>query len=1097
MRGSLKTRLPDVPKIQNSQNCWRNQVSLEISCGLRSKHREFVTDTGGLLSGMVDSTFAETDAFQRIVPIIQSGNCVLFLGAGVSMDSGAPSGKQAAIDLSKAYLPNEPIEENLGTVSEAVDAVFGRKELNEWFIDRFRALVPKGALPSIPTYHWKSIYTVNFDTLLEEAYRLNSGRRQEIHPFYSDKDPLSRLRPGEVPLYKLHGCLSRANSPDGRLVLTPDDFATVGESRKRLLNRLLDDVSDYTILYVGFGRADTDFRQILVDVERAAGNLTDLRRSFALQPQFSDSRRAFWEQKRVTLIDAKAAPFFQSLDNALPVWSRYAEPDPASSETVRSIITRFPKLTQAVLSDLERNFEVIDDRITAQDPNVDEFFMGAQPNWGLLVSHADAKRDIEDDVVMNVIHNQHLDSGDVQFILIHAEAGSGKTTLLRRIAVDLALSWDQVVVSLKTFGTLDFLSLERLTTAVGRRVCVIVDDATNVARELSDLILAAQRSRTKLTILAAARTNEWKEVSSEYEFGQIAEFELRSLSRAEIKSIIQTLTDHGALGYLAGASDEAKIAAFETRANKQLLVALREATVGKTFDAIIVDEFDRIPTSEGQRAYLLIASLHRFGILTRAGLLNRTLNIPLKEIGRKVIEPTEKVIIAQEPLGGHDVYYTTRHPLIANIVFDRKLLQDRRRFEFYQDLVSNLDLGYSSDLDAYRRLTRGKNKQLLRDFESPGERRDLMGQLLKRDPNDAYALQHAAIMELDQNNLPGAAVYIEKALAIAPHDRSIRDTEGRFMRMSAIEEKNPFLAEDKFARAEQIFKRNARLHPEEPHSYRNLAETYLAWSRKKTSDEDRWKYVGLAYDALNEGLANCTSVGMLLQKQAEIEQNVLDDADRARSIFATILENRPSDLRSRFLAATLEEKERKPEQALGILKAGLDDSPYDPQLHFRIAHLMAESQSGTDSEIRSHFDAAMLGSLRDIRPRIAYGAYLFSMGDFSASRSRFAELNKLATTKNDANQLRSFKYGNLCDDFEGRIETLTYNAGWVEFSRGAASVYFNPRIASKQINEPLFAGVTISYKIAFNLRGPVATEVAFAGWQKNQNVFRNLPLFKA
>jgi tetratricopeptide (TPR) repeat protein len=1044
---------------------------------------------------MPDTTnLAEIDAFQRLVPIIQSGNCVLFLGAGVSMDSGAPSGKQAAKELSAALFPNEPVSEDLGGTCEAVDAVYGRKDLNDWLVERFRTLTPQGALHSIPTYCWKSIYTVNFDTLLEEAYRQCSDRRQDIRPFYSDKDPLSRLRPGEVPLYKLHGCLSRANSREGRLVLTPDDFAAVGESRQRFLNRLLEDVSDYTILYVGFGRADSDFRRILLDVERAAHNLTDLRRSYALQPHFLESQKTFWEQKRVTLIDAKAGPFFQALDQALPKWGRYAEPDIAPKELERSITQRYAKLTTAVLSDLERNFEVIDERIKDQAPNIDEFFLGAQPNWGLLVSHADAKRDIEDDVVTSVIHDQNLDLGDVQFVLIHAEAGSGKTTLLRRIGVDLALTWDQVVVSLKAFGSLDFLSLERFTTAVGRRVCVVVDDATSVARELGDLLLAAKRSRMKLTVLATARTNEWKEVSSEYEFGHIEEFELRSLSRVEIDGIIKTLTDHNALGYLAGASKEAKVAAFETRANKQLLVALREATVGKNFDAIIADEFDRIPTIEGQRAYLLVASLHRFGILTRAGLLHRALNLPLKEIGHKVLEPTEKVIIAQEPLGGHDVYYTTRHPLIANIVFDRKLLQDRRRLEFYQDLVSNLDLGYSSDLDAYRRLTRGKNRQLLRDFKSPDDRRDLMRQLLRRDPNDAYAFQHAAIMELDQNNLLGAAPYIEQAIAIAPQDPSIRDTEGRFVRMSAVEEQNPFLAEEKFARAEQIYKRNAKLRPDEPFAYRNLAETYLAWSRKKDSDEDRMKYVGLAYDALNEGLANCTSVAMLLQKQAEIEQDVLEDADKAREIFATILQQRPSDITSRFLAATLEEKEGRPERALELLKAGLDDSPYDPRLHFRVAHLMAENNAGSQTDIRSHFDAAMLGSLRDIRPRIAYGAFLFSIGDHSASQARFAELDKVVTTKREANELSRFNYGTLRGNFEGRVENLTYSAGWVEFGQGATSVFFNPRATKKQIRDKLYVGVMIRFRIAFNQRGPVAIDVTLADGKSAPEVFRNMTL---
>jgi hypothetical protein len=93
--------------------------------------------------------------------------------------------------------------------------------------------------------------------------------------------------------------------------------------------------------------------------------------------------------------------------------------------------------------DVARNYEIIDERIKAVKPNTEEFFVGAQPNWGLIASGADAKRDLSDEILGVVLKDEHLDRGDVQCVLIHAEAGSGKTALLRRIGVDLALSWQR------------------------------------------------------------------------------------------------------------------------------------------------------------------------------------------------------------------------------------------------------------------------------------------------------------------------------------------------------------------------------------------------------------------------------------------------------------------------------------------------------------------------------------------------------------------------------------------------------------------------------------------------------------------------------
>src|SRR4051794_19416846 len=85
--------------------------------------------------------------FERLRDIIQSGNCALFLGAGVSMDSGAPSGPGLAQELSESYFPSEqPPYKDISLVAEAIDASAGRKDLNSWLIQRFKGLSPKGAL---------------------------------------------------------------------------------------------------------------------------------------------------------------------------------------------------------------------------------------------------------------------------------------------------------------------------------------------------------------------------------------------------------------------------------------------------------------------------------------------------------------------------------------------------------------------------------------------------------------------------------------------------------------------------------------------------------------------------------------------------------------------------------------------------------------------------------------------------------------------------------------------------------------------------------------------------------------------------------------
>jgi len=1013
---------------------------------------------------------------QRLSQLIQRGECVLFLGAGVSMDSGTPTGQGLADEIGTSFFGTSPDTYTLDIVSEMA-ADEGRRALNEWLRDRFIDLEPKGALLSLPNFRWKSIYTVNFDTLVEKAYERAPTPAQKIRTFYSDKDQLTRLKPGEVPFYKLHGCITRANTDDGRLVLTQDDFAQARKVRQRLFARLIDDVSDYTVFYVGFRRNDVDFRQVLLEIEEAAGHLTEIRRSYALQPHFTDVEARFWDQKRVALINSRAGDFFDALEANFSPEQRVIDTSEQQKEIeLPPLIKRKPMIPLEVLQDAEQNFEIIDERAALQEPNIADFFLGAPPNWGTIAAGVDAARTITDEILNAVLIDILLDRHDAQFVLLHAEAGSGKATILKRLGLELALTWDRVVLALKPYGTLDFLVLERLAQATRERVYVLVNDASSMAREISEVMKNARQAKTKLTIIAKARTNEWGEAHEGYTFPVIEEFELGPLNRSEIDALLERLEQNNALGLLTGASHEAQVAAFEAKADRQLLVALREATEGKRFDEIVVNEYDRIPSPDGHRAYLLVAAMHNLGIFTRAGLLRRALDIPFVDLKERVFDPTTKVIVSRDVLGEDEQYYSTRHQLIANIVFDRKIGSERLRLQYYSNLIKDLDIGYLSDADAYRKLTRGKNKQLLREFRTPANRREIMRQLINVDPSDALAYQHAAMMELDENNVETAAKHLNKAIELRPGDPAIRDTEGQLALKSAISEQNVEIANAKYAKAEEIFRRNVQRRKDEPYGYRHLAETYIRWAEHQLQDEKRLEYIALAYQVLIEGLSKCLSKSMLLQYLGEIEAT-FGDADKARRAFGRALVEKPGAIMTRFMAARLEEREGNPEQALQILEQGLTVTPQDFELHYRIATLLAMLHPERDKVVRSHFEAALLGPLRDYRPRLAYGAYLFSQKDFSQATEQFTKLDATVVSSKERFEMRKFPYGSLTERQNGRVKNLSFNYSDVEFSQGAVNIFFSLRQLPKNIRYQLHIGSQISFEIAFNLKGPVATAI--------------------
>jgi tetratricopeptide (TPR) repeat protein len=1010
---------------------------------------------------------------ERVVDLVRRGDFVLFLGAGASIDSGAPPAQELSDEIGKAYFDFPPGSYPLAEMAGLVDAEDGRRHLNGWLGERLGQLEPSDTMLLIPEFCWKAIYTVNFDTLVEQAYARSPNPVQQLHPIYSDRDPLN-FGADEVPLYKLHGCLTRANSDDGHLVLTEDDFAAVEKSRGRLFNRLVDHAADQPILYVGFRRADPDFARVLASVERAVGTLAGLSRSYALQPDFHEAERKRAELKKVTLLDSDAGCFFAHLDKSIPLPERDCrEPARVSGIAVSRLAARRPHLRPDLLERLQRDYVVVDDGLQEEPSQVDVFFKGSPPTWGDISSRVDAGRDLEDRLVEAVLKDPAFDLGRPELHLVHAEAGAGKTTLLRRVGAELASTWDHVVLDLKPFGSLDLLDLEGLGRAVGERVYVLVDDVLRIGSELRAVMAGAHRADLKITVIGEARTNEWRENQDSLGLTVKEEFELEQLSKREIEAVLGALAAHGKLGYLEDATPEQRIEAFERRAEKQLLVALREATEGRAFDDIVVDEYERIPSADAKRAYLLIASLHRFNLFTRAAVLHRALDIPLAELGDRVFGPATKILIPRETPRDPEPFYTTRHPLIAEIVFDRAVHSERERLAFYVSLISQLDLGYKSDAETYRRLSRSLNRRLLRDFDSGQRRRELMKTIAALDPSDAFVHQHSAMMELRLGDVAAAARHIARAIELRPEDAAIRDTEGRIVLESARRESDTRRKPSKLQQAEEIFQRNIGRRPDEPYGYRHLAETHWEKYRAEADPQRRISHLVHAYRTLTDGLETCADTTMLLQYRAELEDNV-GSHEVARDTLTEALNDRPGDVPLRVMAARLALGAGRGDEARRILEEGIRAAPDAWELHYRLALLLAERELADPQDVKRHFSAALTAPLRRFRPRLAYAAWLFGTGDYAEANEQFARLEELDLPGAQRRELHSYRFAGLDRQHHGRIVRLSYRSGHVDYDRGAQRIFFRAEEVDRASKPWLRPGQDVRYELAFNVRGPVA-----------------------
>jgi hypothetical protein len=102
---------------------------------------------------------------------IRPTNTVLLFGSGSSIPSGAPSTARIVKHLSKALaFENETF--TLPEIASLVEKRDSRRRLITEIRTLFAFLKPSGGLLNLPLYDWKSLYTTNYDELIEEAYRL-------------------------------------------------------------------------------------------------------------------------------------------------------------------------------------------------------------------------------------------------------------------------------------------------------------------------------------------------------------------------------------------------------------------------------------------------------------------------------------------------------------------------------------------------------------------------------------------------------------------------------------------------------------------------------------------------------------------------------------------------------------------------------------------------------------------------------------------------------------------------------------------------------------------------------------------------------------
>lgn len=1021
------------------------------------------------------------EAIQAICEHLTERTATLFLGAGVNAgiynNAGEefPLGQQLTTWICRDLLDEPTLNIGLDEAAEMARYRFGAGNLNQYLYDKFSTFQPGTAHLTLVQIPWDVIYTTNYDLLIEQAALVPTVRAAgTIRPVFSTSTDLATFSEEDILYYKLHGSVDYANSEEGRLIITKEDYQFYEVNRRSLFGRLERDLLSHTIVFIGYSLRDSNLRQLLEDCRKELG-IRALPLSFAVRPDFSPIEETFWREKyNVQLIAAEADTFLATLQETWISQNRIVLP--LESRKAKEYLhvggaTRFPKVSESF-------YRVRPNDCTgSSEPK--QFFQGREPTWADIRDQVPPKRDIYWTILETLFPELAEPTLPVSVYLVTGSAGTGKTTTIRTIAFDLAKGFNLPVVIHIPGTPFDARVLAPLVDENNpQRIIVILHHAAEYSRTLERFVEQCKELHLPVTLILEERKNQWLTLGQHTKAKLLpGEFELGSLSKGEIGSILDALNRFGCLGKLTGADRTFQEDHFTSLADKDLLVALRELTSPGNFDDIIRDEFSKIPEETAKAAYVYVSALGQIGLSLRYETLVHVLNLRYEDLRSKIFIPTEGILITGESTGRsrHNIGFrlAARHPIIASIIFAQAATDDDARFKILNEILSGLDPGFLEDKRILDEIIR--RRELVAIFVSYDKRRAIYERLATILPKNPYVLQHRSILERELSNPSLAIEYARAAVKIERGNPGLLDTLGHALEHAARSEPDSIKRQAELTEATHLFQQEIAKDPSNPYGYIGIVNI-IRQAIERESDPEKRSLLQASVLSTLEDAYEATGESPIIGSELAFQKNQLGTSDVAIQILKAGLDKKPSDNRIRDVYIRIELERGNLTQAL---KLALDGAKLDPtswRLQRHIARIKRQLNEPIEA-VMGYYEAALRHRKGDLSLLVELGAFLFTHGRYLEANESFREAKEVRVPTQEKTRVRERWTGTNGKEivFRGKVKTIRGAAAW------AIAIPQNFEVFFWRTREDLSSLVErdqIQFVVRFNGMGPIAAEIS-------------------
>lgn len=640
---------------------------------------------------------------------IRDSNTILFLGAGASVGEKKYLSKEL-IELYELHLRRDMNETNITNFIDilSADTIFSRQHFDDFVETLLRKLNITNAHKTLASIPWRQIITTNYDLLIEMAFDEVSNSSDHIYdlkPIRSLKELNYRESNTEVKYIKLNGCMKdKGQYP---FAFSTDDFTKLKPFYKNVLNDLKNLSPNVLFLSIGYSYSDPFGKELLDKFD--SYNYREKKWMINVDPYPNENALAYYKSKRVCIIKCSFEEFFQ----------KYKDWELTHNESIvkkkglsifdsnNHYITFPPKLLlnlDGIVKQL--NPEHTRDRFIKDV----EFYKGEEPNFNLITRNVDVIKTS----FLRLFKSQIIDtlkdnySTIIPMFFITGDFGIGKSTFALRLVHELEREEE---LDLVAFEIIDFnrskkeYLIDLIDNCKAKTLLLYCDEIEvesyfKTLLELQRDLSIEQFQGCNVFFLAPIRENVFEKFKLNRTFKQAHILKLEGkFEKSEIEDLLEKLKKSDLISF-RDASEKARfVDKIQTNYNSDSFISLMATVTSGKHENDLIDSYNQL-SKDAQKAFLYTALLHKHKLLMPASWLKQNISMSWEDFTEKIIKAEGKGILIQEVKESHgtqpDLYFRTKHPLIAEKLVSRFLENKDKQFGFYEKMLKSIEPGQTS-----------------------------------------------------------------------------------------------------------------------------------------------------------------------------------------------------------------------------------------------------------------------------------------------------------------------------------------------------------------------------------------------------------------